>query len=50
MQLARGLPYMAHNHRVNAPGWPVTGLAKGARPAPVHPARYAERYAHRKLK
>jgi len=38
---------MPHNHRVNAPGRPVTGLAQNARPAPVHPARYAARYPDR---
>ena len=36
-------PMASHNHRVNAPGRPVTGLAENARPAPVHPARYAGR-------
>jgi hypothetical protein len=33
------------NKRVNLSVQPVTGLANGARPAPVCPAGYAQRYA-----
>jgi len=34
---------VAHNNRINPPVGTVTGLAHGARPAPVPPAGYAGR-------
>ena len=34
------------NKRVNLSVQSVTGLATGARPAPVCPAGYAQRYPH----
>lgn len=37
------------NNRVNPPGRTVTGLAKGARPAPSQPAGDAERWAAKGL-